>query len=257
VTADDLCCACQLRWPVRIEARMHGAACTARRRAYLLPPSELWRNRVACVRIFFFWHGDALFFQHADTLFLQRCTYKTAWCWICVSCCYCVHSRTYLCTNMSHIGKKVPEKLYCSQGKDCINGEAVYVAKKRRWDADRLANNVFAGSEPVQAAYQCKTASAVRYNINGWLPCKHYCCDFLSPEALALCEERGEQPLTCAQRHTCKKPGDRDLAVYRAALEERGLLPPPRPYQVKSIRKDGSEVSNAPLFDADVFILTC
>jgi hypothetical protein len=126
---------------------------------------------------------------------------------------------------------KVPVKIMCSMGVKCVNALAMHAAATHKWaqDASRSESNK---PPPLRCGYQYKTSAAITGHPGGWLPCKHFCCDFLTPAALEYVTSNSKEPKTCAELHICEKPGDRDYTTYRESLEAAGALKKPRSYQL-------------------------
>lgn len=142
-------------------------------------------------------------------------------------------------------GKAVVGRLNCAQGVNCIIEQAKYDAKLQAW---LRAGQT--GKKPTRPSrgHHFKAASAVKYHADGWLPCNHFCCDFLSEAAVKYCEARNKPKQTCAEAHrawNCTTRGDKDLAVYRAAIENDSTTKKERP-NASQKAKAKNEVSNHP-----------
>jgi hypothetical protein len=122
----------------------------------------------------------------------------------------------------------VPKKIACSQGVRCFNAKALHAKALEKWETAAAAGG--SRAPVLKAGYQYKTSSALTGHPQGWLSCKHFCCDFLLAEARDMAILEGVEPLTCVQAHgsQCSSTGDRDRDAYQAGLEAAKALSTPR-----------------------------
>jgi hypothetical protein len=118
----------------------------------------------------------------------------------------------------------IPGRCNCAQGVKCINAIAGHDLQMQAWLRANASQPGSAGQKPrLKRGHQFKTASAVKNYVGGWLPCHHFCCDFLTEVAKAYCDTHGLPKQTCVDSHVavpCTEKGDKDLEVYRAALAQ-------------------------------------
>lgn len=136
------------------------------------------------------------------------------------SCVDMAESSSHAALGASSAAPSMPTRtIRCNNGVKCFNAVAAFAKQTEDWLVAYAADPDTAGPQPkCKAGFQYRVHTVIEGHDDGWLPCKHFCCDYLTEEAKRHAVRLGITPTLCKDAHECESHGDRDLQAYMTTL---------------------------------------